>query len=70
MGNLRKGLKTAKNPFGAWASLWYVKIDPSRNQDLSISLKRPYKELLNALFNFEIRHSELKLWAAKKRASN
>ena len=28
-----------------------VKIDPSQNyMDLSISLERPYKELLNALF--------------------
>ena len=27
------------------------------NQDLSISLERPYKELLNASFSFEIHHS-------------
>ena len=38
-------------------SLWYVKIDPSQNQDLSTSLERPYRELLNALISFEIRHS-------------
>ncbi len=34
--------------------LWYVKIDPSQNQDSSISLERPYKILLNACFSFEI----------------
>ncbi len=38
-------------------SLWYVKIDPSQNQDLTASLESPYKELLNALISFEIRHS-------------
>ena len=37
--------------------LCYVKIDPSQNLDLSISLERSYKELLNALISFEIRHS-------------
>ncbi len=37
--------------------LWYVKIDPLQNQDLSTSLESPYKELLNALISFEIRHS-------------
>ncbi len=50
-------------------SLWYVKIDPSQNQDLNISLERPYKELLNELIIFEICQSELKLWAVKERAS-
>ena len=30
-------------------SLWYVKIDPSQNQDQSTSLERSYKELLNAI---------------------
>ncbi len=38
-------------------SFWYVKIDPSQNQDLSTSLERSYKELLNASFSFEIGHS-------------
>ncbi len=38
-------------------SLWYVKIDPSQNQDLSTSLERPSQQLLNALISFEIRHS-------------
>ncbi len=38
-------------------SLWYIKIDPSQNQDLSTSLERSYKELLNALISFEIHHS-------------
>ena len=38
-------------------SLWYIKIDPSQNQDSNTLLKRSYKELLNALFNFEICHS-------------
>ena len=47
-------------------SLWYVKIDHSQNQYLSTSLERPYKELLNACFNFEIRCFELQLWATKK----
>ena len=37
--------------------LWYIKIDPSQNMDLSTSLERPYKELLNALISFEIRYS-------------
>ncbi len=50
-------------------SLWYVKIDPSQNQDMSTSLERSYKELLNALINFEIHCSELKLWAVKERVS-
>ena len=35
-------------------SLWYVKIDPFQNQNLSTSLERPYKKLLNACFSFEI----------------
>ena len=51
-------------------SLWYVKIDRSQNQDSSTSLKRPYKEVLNARFIFEIRHSKLKIWAIKKKAAN
>ncbi len=34
-----------------------VKIDPSQNQDLSTSLDRSHKELLNELISFEIRHS-------------
>ncbi len=34
-------------------SLLYVKIYPSQNQNLSTSLERPYKELLNALISFE-----------------
>ena len=38
-------------------TLWYVKIDPSQKQDLSTLLESPYKELLNARFSFEIRHS-------------
>ena len=50
-------------------SLWYVKIEMSQNHNLSTSLKMPHNELLNALFNFEIRHSKLKLWAIKERAS-
>ena len=41
-------------------SLWYVKIDSSQNMDQSTSLERSYKELLNALISFEIRHSKLK----------
>ena len=52
MVSQRKGLKSAKNLFAAWAiyCLWYVKIEPSQNQDLSTSLERTYKELWNALF--------------------
>ena len=59
MVSQRKGLKIAKIPleYGLYYSLWYVKIGPSQNQDLSTSLERPYKDLLNALFKFEIRHS-------------
>ena len=48
----------------------YVKIDPSQNQDLSTSLERPYKELLNACFSFETCHSFLKLWGVKERPQN
>ncbi len=67
IGSQRKGLKMTKIPFTAWAiSFWYVKINPSQNQGLSTSSERPYKKLLNALFNFQMRHSELKLWAIKK----
>ena len=51
-------------------SLWYVKIEPSHNIEQSTSLERSYKELLNACFSFEIRHSELKLWAIKERPQN
>ncbi len=51
-------------------SLWYVKIDPSQNQDLSTSLERSYKELLNALISFEIRHCKLKLWEVKEKLQN
>ena len=50
-------------------SLWYVKTDHSKNQDLSTSLESPYEELLNASFSLEIHHSELILWAVKERAS-
>ncbi len=51
-------------------SIWYVKIDPSQNIDQSTSLERSYKELLNACFSFEIRHSELKLWTINERPQN
>ncbi len=40
-------------------SFWYIKIDPPQNQDLSTSLERSYKELLNACFSFEIYYSKL-----------
>ncbi len=33
------------------------KLTPSQNMDLSISQERSYKELLNELISFEIRHS-------------
>ncbi len=48
MGSQKKSLKIAKIP---------LQIDPSQNQDLSTSLESPYKKLLNATFDFEIRHS-------------
>ncbi len=61
-------LKMAKNPFEAWAIAFGTsKIDPSQNQDLSISLERPYKKLLNALISFEICYSKLDLWAIERR---
>ncbi len=44
-----------------------TKIDSSQNQDLSTSLERPYKELLNALIILEISHSSLILWAVKEK---
>ncbi len=50
-GRLKKDLKFGEK------SVYYVKIDQSQNQDLSTSLERSYKELLNALISFEIRHS-------------
>ena len=53
MGSQRKSPQKATKSFG----VWFVKIDPSQNQDLSTSLERPYKELLNACFSFEICHS-------------
>ena len=47
-------------PQNGQKSLWsmgyrleYVKIDQSQNQDLSTSIERLYKELLNALFSFD-----------------
>ncbi len=42
-----KASKLKINPYAQQHGLWYVKIDPSQNQDLSTSLERPYKELLN-----------------------
>ena len=50
MGSQRKRLKMAKkNLYAAWGySLWYVKTDPSQNQDSSTSIERPYEEALNA----------------------
>ncbi len=57
-GQSKKGIKIAQfrqNMQGY--SLWFVKIDPSQNMDHSTSLERSYKELLNVLFSFEIRHS-------------
>ena len=57
-GQLKKKPLIGKNPFVALApSVWYVKIDHTQNIDLSTSLEMPYKELLNALFSFEICHS-------------
>ncbi len=48
----------AKNPFATWTIAFGTsKLNPSQNQDLSTSLERSYKELLNVLFHFEIRHS-------------
>ena len=53
----RRALKQQKSLWSMGYSLWYIKIDPSQNQDLSTLLERPYKELLNACFSFEICHS-------------
>ena len=66
-GQSKKGPQNSKKSLYSmgYNSLWYVKIDPSQNQDLSTSLERSYKKLLNACFSFEIRHSVLKLWAVK-----
>ncbi len=61
MGSQRKDLKTVKIPLHQGYSLWYTKIDPTQNMDQSTSLKRSYKELLNALISFKIRPSKLKL---------
>ncbi len=40
-------------------------LDPRAITDLSIPSESPVKELPIASFSFEIRHSELKLWALK-----
>ena len=64
----KMALKWQKSLCSMGYNLWYVKIDPSQNQDLNTSLERSYKELLNALISFEIRHSKLKLWAIKESA--
>ncbi len=50
-----------------YISLWYVKIDPSQNYNLSTSLERPYKKLFNVLISSQIHHSELKLWGIKEK---
>ena len=63
-GQSKKGPQNGKKSLYSMG-FWYVKIDSSRNRDLSTSLERSYKELLNASFSFEIRHSKLKLWAVK-----
>ena len=47
--------------------LWYVTINLPQNKNVSTSLERSYKELLNALISFEIHHLKLKLWAVKER---
>ncbi len=41
------------------------KLNHLRIRILNISLERPYKELLNALISFEIRHSKLNLREVK-----
>ena len=65
---VKERASNGKNSFCSMGySLWYVKIDPSQNQDLSISLERPWKKLLNAIFGFEIRYFKLKLWVVKER---
>ena len=64
--NYAQSKKGLKNSMGLDTS----KIDPPQNQDPSKSLERPYKELLNALFSFEIRHSVLKLWSIKEKPQN
>ena len=57
-GKLKKGPQNKQKSLCSMGySLWYVKIDPSQNHDLSTSLERSYKELLNTSFSFEIRHS-------------
>ncbi len=67
MGSQQKGLNHKKSLCSMGYSLWFVKIEPSQNQDLSISLERSYKELLNALISFETGPSKLKLWPIKDR---
>ncbi len=52
-----EGLKFTNFPFAAWAIAFGMsKLNPSQNQELSTSLERSYKELLNALNNFEGSH--------------
>ena len=58
LGSQRKGLKNSKKiPLDYGLCLLNVKIEPSQNLNQSTSLERSYKELLNACFSFEIRHS-------------
>ncbi len=52
-------LKWQKIPSRMGYSLWYIKTEPSQNQNLSTSLERPHKKLLIAYFSFEIPRSDL-----------
>ncbi len=44
-------METIPLQHGLYNSFYYVKIDPSQNQNLSISFERPYKELSNVLIS-------------------
>ena len=49
-GQSKKGLKMAKKSLCSIGySLWYIKINPSQNQDLNTSLEKSYEELLSKL---------------------
>ena len=50
-------------------SLWYVKIDPHQSQDLSTLVEKVLFLAIEYKNYFEIRHSKLKLWAVKVKAS-
>ena len=57
--NIKNGLILTKSP--TYISCFFPQnwtiFDPTKMSKLNTQFERPYKELLNALFSFEIHHS-------------